>query len=214
MNSRDLNLMVGVGLQLGKKGSDTQYLVELLGYRVGEGIIISAPQETDERLAVKEGDEVTVRYLGGVSHYAFRSQVIHISHEPYLHIHLAYPGGIEATMTRRAARVALKQQAIRLAINDQGKNISVAMEDISHGGARLVASQLLGSEGEHFSIDMPTQAPDRETMLTLGCVVRHVREEQGDGESIYHHGIEFQNMDATASTFISRFIRQNMDVAI
>ena len=55
MDSRDLNLMVGAGLQLEKQGSDERYLVELLGYSVGKGVIISAPQASDERMVLAPG---------------------------------------------------------------------------------------------------------------------------------------------------------------
>ena len=211
MNKRDLNLMVGAGLLMQKQDSDERYLVELLGYMVGKGVIISAPQESNERLAVKPGDEVTIRYMGGVSRYAFRSQVTYIANEPYAHIHLAYPRGVEAAMMRRAVRVPVKKQGIRLVINDQGKKLSVAMEDISHGGARLVAAQLLGHQGECFNIDIPTQVPDRETVMSLACVVRHVREEQQGGQSVFHHGIEFQYLDAASRSFIRRFITQELE---
>ena len=211
MDSRVLNLMVGAGLKLEKHDSEVCYLVELLGYKVGKGVIISAPQESDDRIAIKPGDEVTVRYLGGTSNYAFRSQVVQVSTVPYPHVHLAYPGGVEATMTRRAIRVPVKQQAVRLALSDNGQQISVAMDDISHGGARLVAAKALANEGDRFSIDMPTQAPDRESVLSLSCVVRYVREKTDGEQTTFYHGIEFQGMDAAARVFISRFIHSNLE---
>jgi len=110
-------------------------------------------------------------------------------------------------MTRRAIRVPVKQQAVRLALSDNGQQVSVAMDDISHGGARLVAAKVLASEGDSFSIDMPTLAPDRESVLSLSCVVRYVRKEADGEQTIFFHGIEYQKMDAAAHAIISRFIR-------
>jgi len=211
MNSRDLNLMVGAGLQLQKKGSDERYLVELLGYRVGEGVIISAPQEGDGRVALTAGDEVTVRFSGGASGYSFESRVTHIAEVPYLHVHLTYPEGTEGRMKRRAPRVPIKRQGIRLSMKAPDQQQSVVMEDVSHGGACLVAPHRLGGVGEHFSIDLPAPAPEGLVMTSLPCVVRHVREEQRDDKSVYLHGIEFQELDAVARTFISRFIRHSLE---
>jgi len=206
MTSRDLNLMVGVGLQLEKNNNGMRYLVELLGYSVGEGVIISAPLERDNRLSLSPGEEVTIRYLGGVSQYAFRSQVMHIATEPYLHVHLEYPGGIEATMTRRAVRMPIKESVIRLAMDDDGSQLPVEMKNISFGGASLVAPVKLGARGERFSIDMPTLSPDREKVVTLPCVVRHVSTQQKSEAAIYHHGVEFIDVDSLARDFIGRYI--------
>ncbi|MCF6323285.1 MAG: flagellar brake protein [Gammaproteobacteria bacterium] len=206
MTNRDLNLMVGVGLQLEKNDSGVRYFVELLGYRVGEGVIISAPLEHDGRLPLMPGDEVTVRYLGGMSQYAFKTQVIHISTAPYLHVHLEYPGGIEATMTRRAVRMPVRESVIRLAMDDDGHKLSVEMKNISFTGASLVASVKLGGLGERFSIDMPTLSPDNKKAVTLPCMVRHISAQRNGESSIFHHGVEFIDVDSLARDFIGRYI--------
>ncbi|MBL1258960.1 MAG: flagellar brake protein [Thiotrichaceae bacterium] len=206
MTNRDLNLMVGVGLQLEKNDSGARYFVELLGYRVGEGVIISAPLEHDNRLSLAHGDEVTVRYLGGVSQYAFRTKVTHISTAPYLHVHLEYPGGIEATMTRRAVRMPVKESVIRLAMDDDGHKLPVEMKNISMGGANLIAPVKLGELGERFSIDMPTLSPDKKKAITLPCVVRHISTQRQGEASIFHHGVEFIDVDSLARDFIGRYI--------
>jgi len=206
MTNRDLNLMVGVGLQLEKHDNGVRYLVELLGYSVGEGVIISAPLEDDQRIPLSLGEEVIIRYLGGVSQYAFRSYVSHIATEPYLHVHLKYPGGIEATMTRRAVRMPVYESVIRLAIDDMGSNLPVEMKNLSYGGASLVAPVQLGIEGERFSIDMPTISPEREKLVTLPCVVRHVTTSKEGESNSYCHGIEFVDVDGIARDFIGRYI--------
>ncbi len=206
MKNRDLNLMVGVGLQLEKNNNGMRYLVELLGYSVGEGVIISAPFERDNRLPLAPGDEVTVRYLGGVSQYAFRSRVSHISTAPYLHVHLEYPGGIEATMTRRAVRLPVSESVIRLAMDDGGSKLSVAMKNISFGGASLLASVRLATEGERFSIEMPTLSLECGKSVVLPCVVKHIAARRDGREMTYHHGVEFIDVDGIARDFIGRYL--------
>ncbi len=206
MTNRDLNLMVGVGLQLEKSCNGMRYLVELLGYSVGEGVIISAPLERDKRLSLAPGEEVTIRYLGGVSQYAFRSRVTHISTEPYLHVHLEYPGGIEATMTRRAVRMPVRESVIRLAMDDEGSKLPVEMKNISFGGASLIAPVKLATRGERFSIDMPTLSADLEKAVILPCVVRYVSAQREGEASIYHHGVEFIDVDGIARDFIGRYL--------
>lgn len=207
MTNRDLNLMVGVGLQLEKNNSGVRYLVELLGYSVGEGVIISAPLEREKRMPLACGEEVTIRYLGGVSQCAFRSRVTHLSTEPYHHIHLEYPGGIEATMIRRAVRVPVKESVIRLAMNDAGSQLPVEMKNISFGGASLVAPVKLGMQGDRFCIDMPGFSSDQSKLVTLPCVIRHITSKRYEqAKSSYHHGVEFIDMDSVARDFISRYI--------
>ncbi len=207
MINRDLNLMVGVGLQLEKNNNGMRYLVELLGYSIGEGVIISAPLERDNRISLSAGEEVTIRYLGGVSQYAFRSRVTHISTEPYLHVHLEYPGGIEATMTRRAVRLPVRESVIRLAMDDGGSKLSVAMKNISVGGASLIAPVRLAMEGERFSIEMPTLSLKRGKSVVLPCVVKHISARRDGGETTYHHGVEFIDVDGIARDFIGRYLQ-------
>lgn len=212
MDNRDLNLTVGIGLQMERSKCGSRYLVELIGYRVGEGVVVTTPQNmTGTEPPLNIGDEVVVRYMGEVRKYAFRSKVVQISTSPYSHIHLEYPAGIEATMTRRAIRVPVKESVLRLALDDEGEPLFVDMVNISMGGAKLVSPVQLGNEGEEFAIEMPTLSPDRNRVVKLMCIVRHVTMQMEFETTTYQHGVEFIDLEPAAEQFIEHYIRHRAD---
>lgn len=206
--NRDLSLAVGACLWLEKR-SGQKYLVELIGYRIGEGVIVTLPEESDGRTAVMANEPVVIRYMGAHSRYAFESVVTQVSHAPFSHLHLAYPGTLEQARVRREARVPIEladEINVSLHLNEKGRNIPVKMTDISLGGARLVADSRLAKAGELFTIEIPAHAAKSPYPLELNCRVRHVVEPQRDGTA-YQHGVEFEGLDDTTRNFIARFIQ-------
>ncbi len=210
MSDRVMNMIVGSGIKLEKIDTREIYLVELLGYSVGRGLIISTPTESNSRPAIKPGDEISIRYLGEGDAYAFRSRVTHVVNDPYPHAHLEYPGGIQGETVRRAVRVPVQPNALRLTLNNDGKAVTVSMQNISLGGARLVSPARLGGCGERFSIDLPTMSGGEQSALTLTCIIRHVSELREDDQKVFCHGIEFENIDRHGREFIARFIDKNV----
>jgi len=209
MASRDLNLTVGVGLQLERRVDGSRYVIELLGYRVGEGVIITAPYDQNDQIPLVVGEEVSIRYLGGVSHFEFCSKVIQIVAEPYMHVHLDYPDDIDAKMMRRDVRVPINETVMRLALDEMGKPLATEMINISSRGAKLVSPVQLGAVGEEFCIEMPMLSES--TVVTLNCLVRYVKERVESATTLYHHGVEFMGMDAAAREYIAEYIGQFSD---
>lgn len=213
MAARALNLMVGAGFQLEPLGGKACYLVELIGYATGRSLLISPPREEDGRIAVKEGDEVAIRYLGGDNSYAFHSRVLRICAEPYPYLHLEYPVGVQGASTRRGMRYPVDGPVLSLAMQDRGREIRVIMADISVNGARLVSPARLGEIGDSFSIEMPDIAQSAEEPLVLPCRIRHMRAQigmEGGVGTMYHHGVEFDRLEAAAQLFIARFIQDSI----
>ena len=155
MASRALNLMVGASLKIEPVKGGACYLVELIGYTTDKSLMVT-PAYGEDGLALNEGDELAVRYLGSDHSYAFYSKVIQVCKKPYSYLHLAYPQGVQGLATRRAPRVPLQNldqgQVMRLNINDGSKRLSVTMFDISTCGARLVTNSRLGKCGERFIV--------------------------------------------------------------
>lgn len=213
MTSRALNLMVGAGFQLEPVGGDACYLVELIGYVTDRSLLVTPPREEDGRISVREGDEVAIRYLGGDNSYAFYTRVLRVCSEPYPYLHLEYPAGVQGAITRRGMRYPIDGPVLSLAMLDRGREIRVIMADISVNGARLVSPARLGEVGDTFSIEMPDIHQASDETLVLPCVIRHVSEQigmDGGAGSMYHHGVEFDRLEAAAQLFIARFIQDSI----
>ena len=214
MISQTLNLMVGCGLQLEPAKGSACYLIDLLGYRAEQSLIVTLPSNDDGTPSVAEGDEVVIRYLGGDNSFAFYSRVLCCMEKPYPHLHLEYPSGVQGIITRRSLRVPIEGPVMSLAMSDGKRKINVIMADISVHGARLVSSTRLGNVDDTFMIEMPDVAAAGEEHLVLPCIIRHVREQfdmpEHDQGGVYHHGVEFDQLEQAAQLFIARFIQNSV----
>lgn len=206
MDTPSLNLVVGSTLQL-ELADQAQTLVpvSLIGYVVGRSLLVALPSQP--ALAIQTGLRCVVRFESGNQLYAFDSKILQSAEQPFAYLHLAYPEGVQSTTLRRSQRVAVNDMVMMLVMEEAGHKMSVALADISLSGARLVASRQLGDAGECFSIEIPQFASGER--IALPCQVRYVREERSTanvGKRVYHHGVEFTDLNQQAMVFIERYI--------
>ena len=214
MDTPTLNLVVGSLLQLEiphfRQGAAVPVI--LIGFVPGRTIMVMlAPgSEADVPLALRTGDACVVRFEAGDSLYAFDTQVLWQAEQPFLHVHLAYPQGVQGALVRRSPRVQVNDMVMMLVMEEAGRKLSVALADISLLGARLVAGMRLGEVGERFSIEIPHLGQSGTERVALPCRVCYVREEQsastGANKRVYHHGVEFTDLNRQALLFIERYI--------
>lgn len=212
--TQQINFMVGatVFLSCADQEGGAIYEATILGYADKQSLMITQPKERNTPLLVTAGDKFIVRYVGDENAYAFQAQVLQTCEKPFGYLHLSYPEGVQGVMLRRSQRVKLDKEqrpAIRLSMHDGKNSISVSMADISLAGAQLTSSHRLGNIDDKFTIDMHLGHSDKP--VSLPCVIRYVRTEMDDETGIYHHGVEFHEMDAQAQTFINRFITEQVN---
>ncbi len=211
MEKPSLNLVVGSTLQIELPLAGIQAVpVTLIGYVPGRSIMVmlQSTAETAARKILHAGDACVVRFESGDNLYAFDTQVMCLADQPFLHAHLAYPLGVQGTMVRRSQRVPVNDVVMMLVMEEAGHKMSVALADISLSGARLVAGSRLGDVGERFSIEIPHLGAGAEERVVLPCRVRYVREERSRtaDKHVYHHGVEFTELNRQAWIFIERYI--------
>ena len=212
MDKPTLNLVVGATLQLEThQFNGAAVPVTLIGYVPGRSIMVmlAGSAEIGTRLALRTGDPCVVRFEAGDSLYAFDTQVLWQAEQPFIHVHLAYPQGVQGTLVRRSPRVQVNDMVMMLVMEEAGRKLSVALADISMLGARLVAGTRLGEVGERFSIEIPHLGQGATERVALPCRVCYVREEQSvsaGGKRVYHHGVEFADLSREALLFIERYI--------
>lgn len=211
MQNRDLNLAVGSSLLLEKMNNGHQFMVELLGYSIGRSVMVTIPQESDGRCALVPDELVILRYHGGSNHIAFQSRVSYLAFEPYPHIHVDYPMGVQGRALRKKPRVDVDSEAqISLSLEDHGRQVSVKMINISETGARLVANRKLANSDETFTIEIPMMSGNQVRVVALACVVRHVNDIPFGPNKEHHHGVEFESVDDSARAMIHRFMQKKI----
>lgn len=206
-----LNLVVGSTLQLEFASNAVVLPVTLIGYVPQRSILVMlAPTaEAGLSLGAEAGDACVVRFEAGDDLYAFDTQVVCRAEQPFVHLHLAYPPGVQGASVRRSQRVPVNDMVMMLVMEEAGRKLSVALADISLAGARLVAGTRLGAVGERFSIEIPHIGKSGPERIALPCRVRYVREEQSANavsKRVYHHGVEFTELSRQALLFIERYI--------
>lgn len=214
MDTPTLNLVVGslLQLELPQHHKGGALPVTLIGFVPGRSLMVMlAPDAAMEfPPALRTGDACVVRFESGDSVYAFDTQVQWRSEQPFVHVHLAYPQGVQGTLVRRSPRVQVNDMVMMLVLEEAGRKLSVALADISLLGARLVAGSRLGEVGERFSIEIPHLGQSGSERVALPCRVCYVREEQSASASankrVYHHGVEFTDLNRQALMFIERYI--------
>ncbi len=211
MDNPTLNLVVGSALHIELPQTGIQDLpVTLIGYVPNRSIMLM-PQSTAESAArqlLHAGDACIVRFESGDNLYAFDTRVLCLADQPFLHAHLAYPKGVQGTMVRRSQRVPVNDVVMMLVMEEAGRKMSVVLADISLSGARLVAGSRLGEIGERFSIEIPHLSAAGMDRVVLPCRMRYVREERSHtaDKRVYHHGVEFTELNRQAWMFIERYI--------
>lgn len=209
MDKPTLNLVVGSVLQIELPQAGIHEVpVTLIGYVPGRSIMVMPQAEAKTRQILHVGDACVARFESGDNLYAFDTQVLCLAEQPFLHAHLAYPQGVQGTMVRRSQRVPVNDVVMMLVMEEAGRKLSVALADISLSGARLVAGSRLGEIGERFSIEIPHLGGGAEERVVLPCRVRYVREERSHtaDKRVYHHGVEFIDLNRQAWIFIERYI--------
>jgi len=209
-----VNFIVGSSVFLSTVEGDERsvYEARVLGYADRQSLMITLPKQNNTPLLVADGDRFIVRYVENENAYAFETQVLQCCEKPFGYLHLSYPEGVQGVMLRRSQRVKLNEKqrpSIRLSMHDGKNSISVSMADISLAGAQLTSPSRLGSINDQFTIDMHLGQSD--TPVSLPCVIRYVRSEINNDQDIFHHGVEFHEMDAQAQTFINRFIAEQVN---
>lgn len=203
-------LVIGSTMQIERRDNDANvsqiYPVSLLGYATQRSLIVAPHDRIQARVDFQPGDQFILRIAHDGAHQAFETSVLSVAFQPYYHLHLQFPQQLNETAQRRSSRYPVDLPVLRLTIREGVKDYEVTMADISVQGACLVCDQVLGQQGEFFSIDIPL--PGSTDMISLPCNIRYVREEPGSQKKQYFHGVEFSGLDDEAQIFLSGYIEE------
>ena len=202
------SLKVGSALKLEMVQGNVHYClpVKLLGFVESKSLIVEMPEALSP---LKRGDHIVARLVDKDSVFAFRTSVLKTAKIPFPYMHLSYPTGVQAALTRRNPRVTVPKTAINLSMRDGDEQLTVSMADVSYSGARLLAPRRLGALGATFSIDV--RSPVANQLVSFSCTVRHVREESSrspGADRLFHHGVEFVALSDEAVAFIDWLVRE------
>lgn len=205
----DLRLMPGQPLQLdfdGYKAIRDKSL--LIGYRAGQGLIVSTPLVNGTALPLKVGEHLSVRLFAQQLNCAcaFRSHILHVSRTPYAHLHLAQPEALTLGEVRSSVRARVSLiSSLNYGEGLAGKQACM-LKDISLGGCRLQATKMPVATGEMVRLTTQITISGIERIISLEGEVRSVQE---DEENLLA-GIQFADMNDSDRITLHAFVLSNI----
>lgn len=207
----DLDLHIGSVLHLEQPGGKKTD-VRLIGLVPGSSLLVTAPEGPEGHLTVLEGDRFAARVFAGGGVLAFTCSVQRCCIEPYHYLHLSYPETIESTSVRHAQRVRIHLRGTADADHEPGKEVPVALHDISTLGAMVWADVPLGEVGEAMVLRLPLE-PDpqgAQQVAEVLCEIRNLHDDHGPPKRRWGYGVEFGSMSSATALALRAMVMREM----
>jgi c-di-GMP-binding flagellar brake protein YcgR len=194
----ELRLPLGTRLSVQKldPDDDTRYNARLHGVFKDVSFVVNIPAPGGSLAVFKQGQPLLLRAFSGTSVFAFTASVLVARYVPAAYLHLEYPRYVECTEVRARKRVNVRLIATTYRENPDGTEHSsrpAQVSDLSSGGARLVARDPLGEQGEELALAFRLKTAVGEATLKLHGTIRSIApQEDGSGHS---HGMQFVRIE-------------------
>ncbi len=211
MTTSPLNFDIGARMHLRSADDPRTELfdVTLIGYVQDKSLLVSQPVVDDKSHELDEQMLFNASIAAGDSVYAFQTRILHICDQPFPYMHLLFPREIQGGALRRSQRHIINEPAVVLNVQDGKTLVSVAMQDISTHGARLVAGHPLGEVGSSFVLDVQGKAAAE--LVAFPCVIRYLHQDKTENSGVtFHHGVEFSELDNKTLAFVAQYISDNI----
>ena len=207
----DIRLGVGDSWHLqAQDESGVRTTVKLMGATKGKSVLVSAPLSNGSYLNVKEGAGFVVRFFAGQSAYAFTAHVLKMVNTPYPYLHLSYPKTVAGMQIRKGLRVNV---SLICALLPQGKSsVSGMLLDLSKGGARALAAQVLGEVGDEVQGKFKLVVEDTDHLVTLRCAIRSKTPTGDPTETVpkCFYGLDFIEVEPNDRLALSAYVSQRL----
>lgn len=205
----DLRLLPGQPLQLDFEGyTSDRDRSSLIGYRPGQGIIVTTPLVNGTPMVLKLGTPLAVRLFATQMNCAcaFRTTITHISRAPYPHLHLAMPSELVLGEVRSSVRAKVALICSVYYGDGLQQKSSAKIRDLSLGGARLQAKTLPVTAGDEVRLTAQLSVSGIERIVTLEGVVRSVTNDN-DGTQV---GLQFNSISDSDRITLHAFVLSNI----
>lgn len=208
----ELRPQVGERVRLETRSPRGRYTVQLIGFREGGSVIVSAPRSTGSPLLINEGAPLTVRLMAGNWICAFETRLLKVNTGPYPHWHLAYPTQIESHRVRHHTRVPVNL-AVSVDLDEMegasgGFPVKAYCTDIHTAGACIESSRILGKAGQKLFVSARVAVNGIDHVILAPAIVRNVYESESGSFSVISHGVEFVDLEEDTQLILAGFVYQ------
>ena len=210
MRVEELGLAFGDMLQI-QIGDDvgSRYLVKFIGINPSSSIIVSAPiTGKDKIFFVREGQNVTLRFVVKNVVSGFSTRVILTRGKPYPYLHLEIPKEVQTVEVRKEIRVETDINATVINKTHSSPALTCRMLNLSCSGGRIESKARIAAMDNFLNLTMPLTIHDVERLVTMECVVSYVKEDEESETFVY--GVNFEEIDEDDSLILRGYIYQEL----
>lgn len=149
-----------------------------------------------------EGNTLLVRYFQDGTIFAFQSNIIGLSHDPYPLVFVAYPKIVSNHELRKQRRASCQ---VPVKVTAGGRQYSAVMLDISKGGCRFAivdASLKAPPMEEEDEVELLFRLFEEKDPLACNGIVRNTSLE----DNVFIAGVQFVGLDHDAMSTIDYFV--------
>ncbi|MDQ7049181.1 MAG: flagellar brake protein [Enterobacterales bacterium] len=210
MRVEELGLTFGdlLQIQIGDN-VEQRYPVKCIGINPVSSIIVSAPMTgKDTVYFVREGQNVTLRFVVKNVVSGFSTRVMLTRGQPYPYLHLEIPKDVQTVEVRKEIRVETDIDMTLLNKTSKSPAMTAKMTNLSFSGGRVESSKEIASLGDVINIMMPLSIGNVEKLVTIDCKVSYMKEDNSDSHPVY--GVSFENIDEDDGLILRCFIYQEL----
>lgn len=204
----DMKLGIGdrLQIQLPTHLQSERAFVRVVGYLENVSLLVTAPSRNGRRMDLLENEILVVRAFSRQSAFAFNCSILRVCKLPFDYLHLSFPRRIQGTVIRKSTRVRAGFDA------EFGASATRAtIVNISSTGALVSADQSLGAAGDNVTLRFRVHLHDVDSGLEVAARILNVSQEDGaEGQCVYGHGIEFQNLKPNDRMIVTSFVYQQI----
>lgn len=210
---RSMNLQVGARLQMVLQNGANQaiYYTDLIGYVLGEYLIVKIPFENGLSILIQESEQVALRILSGMDVFSFTCNVKSIFKAPHYYMHLSFPVDIQSIPLRSAIRAK-----VNLPVQIHGIDDAAIINDISITGAGIISDKALGELNEETTIffEFAVKSIDQMAQINTKATLRSIQplpNKNKDIASKFLHGVAFHELDLVSRLMLLNFVYESMN---
>lgn len=209
MRVEELGLAVGdrMQIQIGDN-VEQRYPVTFIGIKPNGSVIITAPNSgADKVLFLREGQNVTLRFMVKNVVSGFSTRVMLTRGQPYPYLHLNIPDDVQTVEVRKEVRVETDISATVINKTHESPALTTKILNMSCSGMRVVSSTKVAKLNNKVNITMPITIHDVERLVTMDCDVSYVKD---DSESEFVYGLNIVEIDDDDELVIRGYIYQEL----
>lgn len=178
---------IHIGLQSGLiKGRST---VTVLGWLENVCIMVTAPNEDNIRLLLKEGEPILARVFTGQNAFAFNGSVLKNVHAPFRHLHLSFPDKVESANIRSSPRCRVNLPATVTAGSNGPADATII--DIGTNGALIETGEIADADKSTIVVACSLELHGVQVELKLRGEILALRNKSADSTPKCQYGVRF-----------------------